>query len=724
MVGTAIVHNPTLAALGLVAPWMLLGAVLVSLPIAAHLLNRKASRRLVFPDLALLRACSASQSSLFKLRRWIVLLLRALAVLLIVLAFAQPLWSDQPMAAAQGDKGSAVVMLVDRSLSVGQQGGGASGGVSGVEATRASADQVLAEMVAGVELANVVYADANPAAALPSMTTNLNVLRQELDQLNATAQRADLTAALALAGSLLSEQTGGTGGQLVIVSDLQQTNWQDVDLEAAAGKLPKGVTVTVMPPAVPQAENAAVSDLRVEPATPVTNQPVTLRAKLNNFADGKRVVNLTLRIDGRQVDSRSITLEPWQQRELALSHRFEKVGDHRVELSINDDALAGDNAAYLAVRVYERVPVVIIGDSHPNESGTDTYFLSRAVAPRGGQSDAHEVRYVTSQEPVAGQFDGAAAVLIGGSQQIDGSLLAALRQHLVKGGGVVLFCDDGPIRENLAALVDEPNGGALPWEPMKLRDLGAQGNWITLKEGDWSSAVLDAFDPASQESLRQIAFRRVWEVDTPHAYTRVLLTFEDGSPAVGQIPVGLGTLVVCNFSPALNASDLGKYGSFVALTHALVDELMPQFGGATPVYAGLPLTFGNIAGYDPAGPAPRIVGPDGAVIADATIQTLGDLPVATIRRANTMGFYEVNQGGRTLALAAINADPRESDPRRIELSALTRQFAKAGTIARQVDAQATGGLLELRGTPLWGWMAMVAMALLAMEMMVVGYFKR
>ncbi|MEM1354035.1 MAG: BatA and WFA domain-containing protein [Planctomycetota bacterium] len=720
MMGVLAVDNPTIAALGLIAPWMLLGALLVSLPVIAHLLNRKASRRLVFPDLALLRACSASQSSLFKLRRWIVLILRALAVLLIVLAFAQPLWSDQPGAAAQGDRGSAVVMLVDRSLSVGTQGGG----VLGVEATRAQADQVLAEMVSGVELANVVYADANPSAALPSMTTNLNVLRQELDRLEVTPQRADLASALGLAGSLLHEQTGGAGGQLVVVSDLQQTNWQDLDLQAASGKLPDGVTVTVVPPATPQAENTSLSDLRVEPATPVTHQPVTLRAKLNNFADSQRVVNLTLRIDGRQVESRSITLEPWQQRELALSHRFESVGDHRVEVSINEDALDGDNAAYLAVRVYERVPVVIIGDNHPNESGTDTYFLSRAVAPRGGQNDAHEVRYVTSQEPVAGQFDGAAAVLIGGSKQLDGSLLTALRQHLEAGGGVVLFCDDGPIRDNLAALVNEADGGVMPWEPISLRDLGTQGNWITLEEGDWTSAVLDAFDPASQESLRQIAFRRVWQVDSPHDYTRVLLNFEDGSPAVGQIPVGLGTLVVCNFSPALNASDLGKYGSFVALTHALVDELMPQFGGSSPVFAGLPLTFGNIAGYDPAGPTPVVIGPDGAVIADAGIQTLGDLPVATVRRAEQVGFYEVNQGGRTLALAAVNTDPRESDPRRMDEGELTRRFAEAGTIARQVDAQATGGLLELRGTPLWGWMAMAAMALLAMEMMVVGYFKR
>ena len=71
-----------LAVISLTTPVMLGGLTLLALPVLAHLLNRKARRRLIFPTIVYLEASAASQSQLFKLRRWLLLLLRALAVLL------------------------------------------------------------------------------------------------------------------------------------------------------------------------------------------------------------------------------------------------------------------------------------------------------------------------------------------------------------------------------------------------------------------------------------------------------------------------------------------------------------------------------------------------------------------------------------------------------------------------------------------------------------------
>lgn len=710
---------------------MLMGALLVSLPILAHLLNRKAKRRIVFPNIELLRSSAASQSSLFRLRRWILLMLRALAVLLIVAAFARPLWSNDPAIAASGEKGSAVVLLIDRSLSV----NGSSGGVTGLSATQASADQVLAELTSGVELANVVYADATPGAALPSMTSNLNVLRQDLEQLELTQQRADFADAITLCGKILSQQSDGKTGQLVVLSDLQKTNWADVDFKAANSALPKGTKVTVLPAPAPAGQNLAISEPSFEPAIPMIGQPTALRAKVKSFAKAPRDVAVTLRINGRKQQTTTVALGPGQSREVAFTHGFERVGDHRVELTIDDPQLTGDNTAYLAVRVLDRVPIVIIGDSDPNQSGTDTYFLSRAVAPRGGTLDSYNVRFLTTQEPAAGQFDRAACVILADSKPLSPSLLKAVRGYLHTGGGVILFCDDGPVAAKLAAITAKPDDpdnadnpddqpAPLPWQPVELRDLGAQGNWIRLGEADWRSPLLRTFDLPSQESLRQIAFRRVWRVDSVQDTMRVVMSFEDGSPAIGQTNIGTGNLVVCNFSPALAASDLGKYGSFVALTHAMTRALTPAQGGGLSTTPGTPLTISGITGFATDGDAPRVVGPDNKPIPDASISTLADTLIASVRSAEQAGFYRVMQGDYTLALAAVNVDPLESDPTRITEDELTERFSSAGANAVQAGGAATGGLLDLRGTPLWGWMAGLAMVMLAAEMFVVGYFRR
>lgn len=709
-----------LAALALTTPLMLLGGLLVTLPVIAHLLNRKAKRRLVFPNIDLLKSSAASQSSLFRLRRWILLVLRALAVLLIVAAFARPLWSNDPAIAASGDQGSAVVLLVDRSLSVDST----SGAVSGLNAMRASSDQVLAELTSGVEVANIVYADAIPRAALPSMTSNLNVLRQELEQLELTEQRADFASAIAKAGEMLTQQSGGKNGQLVVLSDLQKTNWADVDFKSANASLPQGTKVTVLPAPAAAGENLMIGKPSYEPAIPMVGQPTTLRAQIKSYRDEPADVAVTLRVNGRKLQTQTVRLTPQQPRDIVFRQSFERIGDHRVEMSIKDDNLPLDNIANLAVRVLNRVPVVIIGDSDPNQSGTDTYFLSRAVAPRGGTLDSYEVRYVSTQEPIGGQFDQAAVVIIADSKPLNASLLKALRKYLNNGGGVILYCDDGPAQQKLASIIGNEGHAKLPWKPVQIRDLGAQGNWIRLANADWRSGLLRAFDLPSQESLKQIAFRKVWRVDDVQDDMRVVMSFEDGSPAIGQTTVGTGSLVVCNFSPALGASDLGKYGSFVALTHAMVEALTPQFGGGLSVTPGMPLTIGGITGFSPDGDQPRVVGPDDKPIPDAMFSTLGDTLVASVRAAYRSGFYRVKQGDHTLALMAVNVDPRESDPQAITEAELAEMFSSAGAKAVQAGGTTTGGLLDLRGTPLWGWMAALAMVLLAAEMFVVGYFRR
>lgn len=73
----------TFAAISLTTPLMLWGLGLLMLPVIAHLLNRHIRRQIVFPTIRLLRQTAASQSKLFRLRRWILLAIRCLFVALI-----------------------------------------------------------------------------------------------------------------------------------------------------------------------------------------------------------------------------------------------------------------------------------------------------------------------------------------------------------------------------------------------------------------------------------------------------------------------------------------------------------------------------------------------------------------------------------------------------------------------------------------------------------------
>lgn len=167
-----------LAAISLLVPGMLLGGVLIALPVTAHLMHRWARRRVVFPSVELLASAAASRSSLFRLRRWWLLLLRCLAVAAIVLAFAQPIWLGTLAHDTRG-RGAAVVFLIDQSASTGQL----HGGVSAMRSMRTEAEQIIDTLAPGEDHTNIIYATARPYAALPAMTTNTDVLRAELSEL-------------------------------------------------------------------------------------------------------------------------------------------------------------------------------------------------------------------------------------------------------------------------------------------------------------------------------------------------------------------------------------------------------------------------------------------------------------------------------------------------------------------------------------------------------------
>jgi hypothetical protein len=73
------------------APYILFGLLLVSLPLVIHLLVRRRGPRLDFPTLRFLRETPSFKLYPRRLREPLLFALRAAAIILLVIAFARPL---------------------------------------------------------------------------------------------------------------------------------------------------------------------------------------------------------------------------------------------------------------------------------------------------------------------------------------------------------------------------------------------------------------------------------------------------------------------------------------------------------------------------------------------------------------------------------------------------------------------------------------------------------
>src|SRR5205814_8123407 len=78
-------------------PWALAGFAGIALPVIVHWLTKPRPVRLPLSTIRFVMQAVRQRRARYRLRDWIVLLLRAMAVMLIVWAFARPLWGKKSL---------------------------------------------------------------------------------------------------------------------------------------------------------------------------------------------------------------------------------------------------------------------------------------------------------------------------------------------------------------------------------------------------------------------------------------------------------------------------------------------------------------------------------------------------------------------------------------------------------------------------------------------------
>lgn len=197
-------------------PEILWALPLVLLPVIIHLINRLRHRPQPWAAMRFLVAATQSSTSQAKLRQWLILLFRTLAVLMLILFLGRPLaggWLGWSVAAAP----DAIVILLDRSASMETKLGGSN------VTRREQAINALskaAEPFSG--RSQMVVIDSALRRAQP--LARVSDLR-ELPVTAPTDSTADFPALLQSALAWLEENRTGTA-ELWIASDLQRTNWK------------------------------------------------------------------------------------------------------------------------------------------------------------------------------------------------------------------------------------------------------------------------------------------------------------------------------------------------------------------------------------------------------------------------------------------------------------------------------------------------------------------
>lgn len=618
--------------MGFLNPFFLFGLLSAAVPVVIHFWSRRQARAVEFSTLRFLLEAHRRTVRRFQLEHWLLLMLRMLLLICFSLALARPVVRAGGWFARARAQTCAVILL-DNSASMGYRG------VEGTafERGKARALEVLRSLQPGDE-AGVILMSDRPVSFLEPPSTQRSEAQQAIRTATLTSRRTRVEGAVAYAMGLL-RRSSAPNRELYLISDFAQTAWNLSALDT------EGAQVFLLPVGEGDNANASIETVRLLSPFVAVNLPVTFSVTIRNWGD-QAMPQRTLEflVDEEVRGSRVLAIPPRSEIQERIPHTFDTPGIHAVRFRLDEDRLPEDDIYHLAVRVMGEVPATVVGN--------DPLYLTLALRP-DGEPGVRTAIQPTAVSPAAWRGVSFGTVLFFQNPFLgDLQTRTALEGHLLNGGISVLCLGNaaGSFR-GVEWLPMESEGVFSFKKPVKLRpvteDSYARQLFGVFEEDAWLKPSAPNFYRAHRLRVKGSA--------------RVLARFDDGTPALVDVPVKRGRVFLLN-SPADRSewSNLPLSPLFVPLiqqiTLTAVAELTPP-----PLFLAVgdryerplsPTEPVSVRVTTPAGQS-HLLAADGGRLTFSETETTGIYRLASAEERNTHGDFS--------DAFAVNVPVEESD---------------------------------------------------------------
>jgi len=344
-------------------PLFLLGLAGIVIPIIVHLTRRQRRHVVTFPSLMFLRKIPFQEQRRRRIQHWLLFVMRSLALGLLAVAFARPFFDDPELAAAGGAGPTEVVVLVDRSYSM---------GVGERWSSALDAARSVVGRLGPLDRASLVFFSQGADVALRS-TSDRARLRGALDTARVGWGLTRFGPALKVAQTIL-EESELPAGQVVLVSDFQGTGWRGDE----GVRLRAGTTVTPVSVRDADPENVRVADVTLLRQADSGRERVTPTARLvRTGGSAVAPVEVSLELDGQRIQSRAVRLQPGEAASVPFAPFTLSLPHTRGTVRITGDAVAADDARHFVLSPGAALSVAIV---EGGRAGTDaSLYLRRAL---------------------------------------------------------------------------------------------------------------------------------------------------------------------------------------------------------------------------------------------------------------------------------------------------------------------------------------------------------
>ncbi|MGB4832315.1 MAG: BatA domain-containing protein [Chitinophagales bacterium] len=671
-------------------PAFLFGLLALAIPVIIHLFNFRRFKTVYFTNVRFLKNIQEETATKSRLKHILVLISRMLAIIFLVLAFAQPFIPSEQSADKATKK--AVSIYIDNSFSM--------EAVNNDEQLLNIAKRKAEEIVNGYTIDDQFQLLTNDMEAKHQRLVSKEEMLQMITQVQRTPEVRSLSEIVKRQRDILNRDKAQSQKNIYAISDFQKN--------AAGFENDTTLNINLVHLQGKDQRNLAIDSVWFAGPVQILNQPIQLCYTISNYGEDE-ITNapVTLKLNEQIKSIADITIPPLSKITDTMTFTLNEAGWYNGELGVKDYPVTFDDVLYFTFQPVSQIPVITINGK------TENTFIQSLI----GKNSLFALTNNNVAQIDFSSLDKFDLIILNEVKSISGGLADALNQQLERGCNIIIF----PPADMDVATVNNF---------LQMNSAGTYGNYVKSKRNvtainTKNPVFTDVFEkvpknlslPFATESFQINAFSQTIE--------EMVMEFGDHRPMVAGYPAKQGVIYLSAVPLVREITDLQVQASLFA-------PMMYKIAVSTQKKMSLYATIGetkwiDLPGINLTGDATlKVKSNNNEFIPE--IRKAGNLTAVNLSDyTNVSGIYTLLQPGapegNTNQTLALNYNRSESDLSFETAASLKERYNAANiNVIDDINRDFAGVVTQMNeGTPLWKFCIIFVLIFLAAEILLIRF---
>ena len=676
-------------------PTFLIGLVAIAIPIIIHLFNFRKYKKVYFTNVQFLKELKQESDSKSKLKEWLILAMRILAIACIVFAFAQPFIPGKTKT-IQGEK--AISIYIDNSFSMES--------VNKKGTLLENAKQNATEIANTFNASDKFQLLTNDFEGKHQRFISKEEFIEQLNDVKISSATKSINEVLKRQQDFL-QNSSSKNKRIFLLSDFQKNT--SVINKAS---IDTSINVNYIPIASTEVSNVYIDSVWFEtPVQQFETQQVIHATVINKSNKDIENGSLKLYINDAQVSLASFNVSAGNKKDVSISFTVKIKGINKGVLKIEDYPITYDDNFYFSFNAQTTINALVINSKDSKTAGNFKSLMKNDSLFIYKENSESAIDYRT--------FANTNIIVLNELSSLTSGLTSELQKFINSGGSIVIFPNK---KSDLVSYNSAFQTLQLP-QIIKLDTANTKTQSINFEQGLYEGV----FDKVDQRMDLPKVFEHFEFTKTTNSNSQSLVLLQNGQFLVSLNSLGNGKAYLFSIPSDETSSNLLKHALFVpTLIKMSILSLKPS-----PIYyktaINEAIVLNTVANFSDK-PLHIIkddkkldVIPEHRLLNNATT-------LFTQNQITEAGQYSVEENNLAIKDLAFNFDRKESDMNFMTKEDLQKQIDENGLknmfIIEPNEKTLTNALQEVNdGNKLWKLFLILALVFLTAEILIIRLFK-